>query len=227
MIPSAPSVHSARKSPGAHRLCGHPERARHAHPPQARTRDASWNREPRRRPPAFPDPRTPAEEALSQLPVGPSAAGTCSFRPRSPAHGGGSTARLSGRGFSEVVGLAAIARTQCARSQSESGAVAGAAADHLPVCYKRLDTPLVLRGGRSAHRTSRRAALLLPNKMILAGTGMNPAPGRSCQRQMERRPGRPMPKGMAAADSRQRVSTVSALLARGGQASREAQRSRT
>ena len=158
MIPSAPSVHSARKSPGAHRLCGHPERARHAHPPQARTRDASWNREPRRRPPAFPDPRTPAAEALSQLPVGPSAAGTCSFRPRSPAHGGGSTARLSGRGFSEVVGLAAIARTQCARSQSESGAVAGAAADHLPVCDKRLYTSLVLRGGRSAHRTSHRAA---------------------------------------------------------------------
>eukprot|EP00966_Prymnesium_polylepis_P206028 4774118-Prymnesium_polylepis.1 len=41
MIPSAPSVHSARKSPGAHRFCGHPERARHAHPPQARTRDES------------------------------------------------------------------------------------------------------------------------------------------------------------------------------------------
>eukprot|EP00966_Prymnesium_polylepis_P126601 2927630-Prymnesium_polylepis.1 len=61
---------------------------------------------------------------------------------------------------------------------------------------------------------------------------MNPAPGRSCQRQMERRPGRPMPKGMAAADSRQPVGAVSALLARERgagviQASRAAQRSRT
>ena len=60
------------------------------------------------------------------------------------------------------------------------------------------------------HPPSSRAALRhhcaatppqMPNRKILTGTGTNPAPGCSCQRQMERSPGRRMPKGMAAADS--------------------------